>query len=99
MPAAVVDHVLAGDLEAVRAAVKAVPEVDRRRLARSAIRLLRDVTDHTYFDRDKPPELAAAYIKHNKGKVWPYPGERARVRKCAQVLALATITSSEFRKV
>src|SRR6266851_4448567 len=99
MPAAVVDQVLAGDLEAVRAAVKDLPEVDRRRLARSAIRLLRDVTDHTYFDRDKPPELAAAYIKHNKGKVWPYPGERARVRKCAQVLALATITSSEFRKV
>jgi len=42
MPAAVVDQVLAGDLEVVRAAVKDMPEVDRRRLARSAIRLLRD---------------------------------------------------------
>ncbi len=98
MPAAVVDQVLAGDLEAVRAAVKDLPEVDRRRLARSAIRLLRDVTDHTYFDRDTRHELADAYIKHNRGKVWPYQGERARVRECAEVLALATVTPSEFRK-
>lgn len=98
MPAAVVDQVLAGDLEVVRAAVKDMPEVDRRRLARSAIRLLRDVTDHTYFDRDTPPELAEAYIKHNRGKVWPYQGERARVRECAEVLMLATVTPAEFRK-
>ena len=43
MTTALTDQVLAGDLEAVRAAVKDLPEVDRRRLARSAIRLLREV--------------------------------------------------------
>src|SRR5437870_1295249 len=85
MSAALLDQVLAGDLEAVRAAVTDLPEADRRRLARSAIGLLREVRD--------------AYNGQAPGKVWPYPGERTPVLQCAEVLVLATVTPSEFRKL
>lgn len=86
----VFDRVRAGDLDAVRAAIKGLPETDRRRLAKPAIEFLRQADDVRFRMFD----LSGIVPQPD----WPHPGDRESVVECARVLVLATITPSEFRK-
>src|SRR5712691_3825562 len=85
MTSALPERVRAGDLEAIRRAVKGLPEADRRGLAGSAQALLR--------------ETRAARMGQITGKTWPYEGDFGTVLRCAQVLVLATVTPAELRKI
>jgi hypothetical protein len=80
-----VEQVRAGDMEAIRHAVKGLPEADRRRLSGSAIALLREIRD--------------ARMGQLTGKAWSYAGDIQTVIQCAQVLVLATVTPAELRKI
>jgi hypothetical protein len=72
------DRVRAGDVDAVRAVAKTLTETERRRLAPSVIRLLRDVRQ--------------AYVGAVVDKKWPHSGEPESVLRSVQVLALGTMT-------
>jgi hypothetical protein len=78
------DRVRAGDVDAVRAVAKTLTETERRRLAPSVIRLLRDVRQ--------------AYVGAVVDKKWPHSGEPESVLRSVQVLALGTMTPAELRK-
>ncbi len=79
-----IDLVRNGDVDRVRAALKPMTEKERRAIAPTAIRMLR--------------EVRAAHIGAVTNKAWPYAGESRAVLNATQVLALGTMTAAELRK-